>query len=189
VTVSTLEQASEIQARRRGISSTIRIRALQVLLWVLVVSGPVAALVVSAHLSVLSGRLEVVQGATSAADPPADTAGVEGFAELFIAAYLDAGEGSTTGLDGFVDSVALDGVEAGSWSVVRTTSLGAEEIAPGYFAVTVAVNLIAQPAGGDPTPVPQSVGTFFYSVGVAETDSGWRVVGLPALVPAPTFRR
>ena len=185
MTASTATEASATEARHRRISPTISIRALQVLLWVLVVSGPVAALVVSAHLSALNDRLDVVQAATSAADPPADTAGVEGFAELFIAAYLDAGEGSTIGLDGFVDSVALDGVEAGSWSAVRTTSLGAKEVAPGYFAVTVAVNLIAQPTDSDQASAPELVGTFFYSVGVAETDSGWTVVGLPSLVPAP----
>ena len=108
-----------------------------------------------------------------------------GFAELFIATYLHAGEGSTAGLDRFVDGVAFDGVEAGSWSVVRTTSLGATEIAPGYFAVTVAVELIAHAPGGDSTLVPEPVGTLFYSVGVAETDSGWTVVGLPSLMPAP----
>jgi hypothetical protein len=185
VTAGILEEVSATETRRRRINPIIPIRALQVLLWLLVVSGPVAALVVSAQLSALSGRLDVVQTATSAADPPAYTAGVEGFAELFIAAYLDAGEGSSTGLDGFVDGGALDGVEAGSRSAVGTTSLGAKEVAPGYFAVTVAVNLIAHTTGSDPTLTPQSVGTIFYSVGVAETDSGWTVVGLPSLVPAP----
>ncbi len=184
MTAGTVKDVSVAGDRRRRVNPTIPIRALQVLLWLLVVSGPAAALVVSAQLSALNSRLESVLVAATAADPPADSAGVEGFAELFIAAYLDAGEDST-GLDGFVDGITLDGVEAGSWSAVRTVSLGATEIAPGYFAVTVAVNLIAHTTGSDPTSAPQSVGTFFYSVGVAETDSGWAVVGLPSLVPAP----
>jgi len=185
MTASTVRDVSAAEGRRRRVNPTIQIRALQALLWLLVVSGPAAALVTAAHLSALNSRLESVQAAVAAADPPADTAGVEGFAELFIATYFDAGEGSTAGLAMFVDGVALDGVEAGFWSAVRTTSLGATEIAPGYFAVTVAVNLIAHATGSDPTPVPQSVGTLFYSVGVAETDSGWTVVGLPSLMPAP----
>jgi hypothetical protein len=156
-----------------------------VLLWLLVVAGPAAALVTTAHLSTLNSRLEAIQAAAAAADPPADTPGVEGFAELFIAAYLDAGEGSATGLDPFVDGIALDGVDAGSWSAVQTTSLGATQIAPGYFAVTVAVELIAHAIRSDSTSAPVPVGTLFYSVGVAETDSGWTVVGLPSLIPAP----
>jgi hypothetical protein len=167
------------------VNPTIPIRALQVLLWLAVVSGPVTALVGIAHLAALNSRLEVVESAASAADPPADSSGAAGFAELFIAAYFDAGEDSTTGLDRFVEGVALDGVEAGSWSVVRTASLGAGEITPGYFSVMVAVELIAHTTAGDPTAPSEPVGTLFYSVAVAETDSGWTVIGLPSLMPAP----
>jgi hypothetical protein len=167
------------------VNPAIPIRALQVLLWLLVVLGPAAALVGIAHFAALIGRLEAVESAAAAVDPPADSRGAAGLAELFIAAYLDAGEGSTAGLDMFVDGVALEGVEPGSWSVVRTASLGAEEITPGYVSVTVAVELIAHTPGGDPTTPPESVGTLFYSVAVAETDFGWTVVGLPSLMPAP----
>jgi hypothetical protein len=167
------------------VNPAISIRALQVLLWLLVVSGPAAALVGITRLTALNSRLEVIQSAASAPDPPADSRGATGFAELFIAAYLDAGEGSTAGLDGFVDGVALEGVEPGSWSVVRTASLGTEEITPGYFAVTVAAELVAHPIGSDATSVPEPVGTLFYTIGVAETDAGWTVVGLPSLMPAP----
>ena len=179
MTAGTVRDVSAVEGRRRrSANPIIPIRALQVLLWLLVVSGPAAALFATAHLSELNDRLAVVQAATAAADPPADTAAFEGFAELFITAYLDAGKGSTTGLDRFVDGVALDGVDAGSWSVVRTASLGAEEVAPGYFAVTLAVDLIAHDTRDDLTATTESVGTVFYSVGVAETDSGWTVVGL-----------
>lgn len=185
MTTGTAGEVAAAQGRRRRVNPTILIRALQVLLWLLVVSGPAAALVGIAGLAALNSRLEVVKEAAAAADPPADTAVVEGFAELFIAAYLDAGEDSTTGLDPFVDGVALDGVDAGSWSAGRTTSLGATEVAPGYFAVTVAVELIAHATGSDSTSAPVSVGTLFYSVGVADTDSGWTVVAVPSLIPAP----
>lgn len=185
MTTNTVRDVSAAEGRRWRVNPTIPIRALQALLWLLVVSGPAAALVATAHLSTLSSRLEVIQAAAAAADPPADSSGAAGFAELFISVYLVAGEDSTTGLDTFVDGVALDGVEAGSWSVVRTTSLGATEIAPGYFAVTVAAELIARATGTDSTSAPEPFGTLFYSVGVAETDSGWAVVALPSLIPAP----
>ncbi|MEX2623971.1 MAG: conjugal transfer protein [Acidimicrobiia bacterium] len=186
MTAGTVGDVLAAEDRRRRVNPTIAIRALQALLWLLVVSGPAAALVLASHFSALNGRLEAVESAAAAADPSVGSSGAAGFAELFMAAYLDADEGSTIGLDRFVDGFALDGVEAGHWSVVRTTSLGGTEIAPGYFAVTVAVELIAQAADSDSTSVPEQVGMLFYSVGVAETDSGWTVAGLPSLMPAPS---
>lgn len=185
MTAGTVRDMSAAESRQRRMNPTIPIRALQALLWLLVVSGPAAALVATAQLSALNNQLEVVQAAAAAPDPSAGSSGAAGFAELFISAYLAAGEGSTTGLDTFVDDVALVGVEAGSWSVVRTTSLGATEIAPGYFAVTVAAELTAGVTDSDSTSAPAPFGTFFYSVGVTETDSGWTVVALPSLIPAP----
>jgi hypothetical protein len=107
---------------------------------------------------------------------------VEGFAELFITAYLSAGEDAIDALDPFVDEVALDGVEAGSWSAVRTTSLGAQQVSLGYYAVTVAAEVVTTGSGVDGQPV----GTRYFSVGVAETMTGWVVTGLPALVPPPS---
>jgi hypothetical protein len=185
MTAGTVRDVPASEARRPRLNPIIPIRGLQALLWLLVVSGPAAALVATAHLSTVSSQLEVVQAAATAADRPADSSGASGFAELFIATYLDAGEDSTTGLERFVDGITLDGVEAGSWSVVRTTSLGAEEIAPGYFSVTVAAELITHTTGSDSTSVAEPVGMLFYSIGVAEADSGWTVVGLPSLMPAP----
>jgi hypothetical protein len=185
VTAGTFKDVTMTGDRRRRANPTLPIRALQVFLWLLVLSGPAAALVATAHLSALNSQLEVVRAAADAAEPSTDPSGAAGFAELFIAAYLEPGEGSTSGLDRFMDSMALDGVEAGSWSVVRTASLDAEEISPGYFAVTVAAELIAHTIGSDSASVPEPVGTLFYSVGIAETDSGWAVVGLPSLMPAP----
>ena len=184
MTAGAIKEMSAAENRQRRVNPTIPIRALQALLWLLVLSGPAAALVVTAHLSTLSSQLEVVQAAAAAPDPTAGSSGAAGFAELFISAYLAAGEGSTR-LDTFVDDVAVDGVEAGSWSVVRTTSLGATEIASGYFAVTVAAELTAHVTDSDSTSAPARFGTLFYSVGVAETDSGWTVVALPSLIPAP----
>ena len=51
--------------------------------------------------------------------------------------------------------------------------------------MTVAAEVVAADvdAAGQPVWVP--VGTRFYSVGVAGTTSGWTIVGLPSLMPAP----
>lgn len=169
---------------RRGLSPALTVRVLHIVLWLLVISGPVAALLVATQVSSLRDQLELVDIGAGVEVPP-DTTGAEGFAELFIATYLDAGENSTDGLLPFVDGVSLDGVKGGSWSVTTTTSLGAKEVAPGYYAVTVAAEVVAADADGEGQPVWVPVGTRFYSVGVAETTTGWTIVGLPTLVPAP----
>ena len=169
---------------RRGWNPVLTVRAMHIVLWLLVISGPVTALLVATQLSSLSDRLDLVNIEAGGEMPP-DTAGAEGFAELFIATYLGSGEDSTDALGPFLDNVSLVGVESGSWSATRTTSLGASEVAPGYYAVTVAAEVVAaeSDADGHPTWVP--AGTRFYSVGVAETTIGWAITGLPALMPAP----
>jgi len=166
------------------VSPLLMVRVLQVVLWLLVVSGPVAAVLVTARVSALAGRLETLDNGVAVEVPP-DTAGVEGFAELFVAAYLGAGEDSAAALRPFLDGPSLDGVAEGSWRAVRTTSLGARQIGPGYFAVTVAADVVAADIDSDGQPVWVPVGTRFYSVGVVETETGWAVAGLPTLVAAP----
>ncbi len=173
--------------RRRALawlSPLLMVRVLQVVLWLLVVSGPVAAFLVTAHVSALEGRLDTL-GSSTAVEVPPDTAGVEGFAELFVAAYLGAGEDSAGALRVFLDDRSLDGVVVGSWRAVRTASLGARQVGPGYFAVTVAAEVVASESSSDGQGVWVPVRTGFYSVGVVETGSGWAVTGLPALVAAP----
>jgi hypothetical protein len=144
--------------RTLRLSPTAAVRILQVVLWVLVATGPIAALVVASQLSSLDDRLDSI-AVRPAAEPATDTAGARGVAELFVASYVTAHDDSADG----------------PWMVMRTVSLGTEDVAPGYVAVTVAVDLSG----------PDGPATWFYSVGVAETAGGWAATGLPALVAAP----
>ncbi len=180
----TREVLPEQHGISRWVGPLLTVRVMQVALWLLVVSGPVAAVLLATHVSALAGRLELI-GSEVTVVAPSDTSGVEGFAELFIAAYLGAGEDSPEALSRFMSGASLDGMAGGSWIVTRTASLGAREIAPGYFAVTVAAEVVgADPESGQGALwVP--VGTRFYSVGVTETEAGWVVTGLPTLLPAP----
>ena len=164
-------------------SPALTVRVLNITLWLFVISGPVAAAFVATRVTSLSERVDLVD--IGAVEMPRDTSGAEGFAELFIAAYLTAGEPSTTDLSPFLDRTSPVRVETGSWSATRTMSLGAEHVAPGYYAVTVAAEVVAADSDGEGRPVWVPVGTLFYSVGVAETDSGWATTGLPSLIPAP----
>lgn len=169
---------------RRGWNPVLTVRVLYVVLWLLVISGPVAGVLVATQVSSLGERLAVELSQPGVEASP-DTTGAEGFAELFIAAYLGAGNGSAEDLGPFLDATSLARVEGGSWSVTNTTSLGAVEVAPGYYAVTVAAEVVAADTDSEGQPVWVPVGTRFYSVGVAETETGWAIVGLPSLIPAP----
>ena len=106
--------------QHRALNPLLAIRAVQVVLWMLVISGPVAAVLVANQVSSIGDRLDTLS-TRDAVEVPPDTSGVEGFAELFIAAYLGAGEDSIGALDPFLDDVALDGVEA-----VAGSALGPE---------------------------------------------------------------
>jgi len=181
VTVDAIQETvADKKPRRLQLSPLLTIRAIQIVLWLLVISGPVAALLLANRVSSIGDRLDTL-GASTAVEVPPDTSGVEGFAELSIAAYLGTGEDSIDALDPFLDDVALDGVETGSWSAVRTTSLGATEVSPGYYAVVVVAEVVAT----DPESGDRPVGVRYFSVGVVETTTGWVVSGLPALIPRP----
>jgi hypothetical protein len=134
-----------------------RLSALRAALWVLIAAGPLVGGAVWIRLDVVSQQLAHVVG--QAADgPTGPTSDVEGVAELALADLLETpkdGEASPT--------------------VVRTVSLGAEELEPGYYAVTVG----AARAGDAEAQVS------FYVLGVISTSSGWAVTGPPALVAGP----
>jgi hypothetical protein len=167
----------------RGPGPLVWIWLLRAVLWLLVVAGPVAVSVLWVQVSGLRHRVETVSRQAVVA-LPTDSAGVEGFAELFVAAFLSADDGAAPALSGFVDARWLQVVEQGGWSAVRTVSLGARELAPGYFAVTVAAEVLARDTdSGAAAGVP--VGLRFFTVGVVDTASGWVAVGPPALVAAP----
>lgn len=183
------DTVQESRVSRRAAKSTwsnplLAVRALQVVLWLLVGSGPMAAVLLAVQVSALRVRVEAVAGQAAVEVPP-DMTGVEGFAELFIAAYLGAGEDSPEALAAFMDGLSLDGVVDGSWFATRTVSLGAREVSPGYYAVTVAAEVLATDPDSVDQPAWITVGTRFYSVGVARTESGWVVAGLPSLVAQP----
>jgi len=183
----TAETARDDTPRDRDTSRiwnpALTVRVLNITLWLFVISGPVAAVFVATQVTSLSEQVDLLD--IGAVEIPPDTTGAEGVAELYIAAYLTAGEDSTTDLYPLLDRASPDRVEAGSLSATRTVSLGAEQVEPGYYAVTVAAEVVAIDTDGEGRPVRVPVGTRFYSVGVVETTTGWAITGLPSLAPAP----
>ena len=161
-----------------------QVRWLQVALWLLVISGPIAATVLAFGISGLDSRVDALSRQTAAA-PIADSAGAEGFAELYVASVLASEATAAQGLSGIAE-LPPGGASEGGWFASRTVSLGAEELAPGYFAVTVAAEVVAEDPDLELEGGWAGVGTRFYTLGVVETDSGWVATGLPTLVARPT---
>lgn len=138
----------------------VSVRLFRVALWLLVIAGPVTAGWVAAQVATMSGDLAAVTDQVAATAPTVSTAEVEGFAELAVAEFLRQVDNGSP--------------QAGSpvGAAVHTVSVGAEEVAPGYFAVTVAAD---QPTAG----------VRFYTIGIASTEAGWATVSRPSLVAAP----
>lgn len=152
--------ATESSANRS--SGLVSVRVFRVVLWLMVIAGPVTAGWVAAQAATMSGDLAVLADQVAATVPTVSTAEVEGFAELAVAEFLREARGESDPSD----SAEADGVGA------RTVSVGADEVAPGYFAVTVAAS-------------HPSSGIAFYTIGIASTAAGWSAVSRPSLVAAP----
>lgn len=107
---------------------------------------------------------------------------VAGFAELAVRHWVDASEESPD-LDGlFVGDVELRGVDAGARRAVGASTVGARPIGEGYWAVTVAVEVLEADTAGVLVPA----GVWHVEVGIVRGDDGsLGAVGTPALVPAP----
>lgn len=155
--------------------SVLLTRLGHIALWLLVACGAgagVASLTLHANTA----------AATAPAAPPTPTTPAEGFAELYVAAYLGrAGHGTEDAIAAFYPAtVALADVTPGAVWVARTAAVTAEEESPGYWAVTVAADVLtAGEDGWNPATLR------YYTVGVAEVGGALTATGLPSQVAAP----
>lgn len=158
------------------------------LAWGLLVAGPVLGGWAIVSQPGAARPAPVVQSSSS------DVAGPGGFAELYVAAFLRAGEGSQSELAVFYSgardlelSGKLDAVQVGQIAAVRV-----REIAPGrYWSVTVAARVLepaassASSGAGGGQPVLRM--RFFQVPVEADREGGpLAALALPAEVAAPT---
>ncbi|MFD4715342.1 hypothetical protein ACFWN5_37560 [Streptomyces sp. NPDC058430] len=162
------------------------------LAWALLISGPV-----------LGGWAIVSQPSADAAPAPVvqssngDTAGPGGFAEMYVAAFLRAGEGSQGELAAFYSRAGdlelggkPDAVQVGQIAAVRV-----KEIAPGrYWSVTVAARVL-EPSVKNSTDSSTGadqplIRMRFFQVSVEADRGGGPLasLALPSEVAAPTGR-
>ncbi|MFF1690797.1 conjugal transfer protein [Streptomyces sp. NPDC058254] len=158
------------------------------LVWALMIAGPV-----------LGGWALVSQPSADARPAPVvqsssgDVAGPGGFAEMYVAAFLRAGEGSQNELAAFYPRAAdlelggkPDAVQVGQIAAVRV-----KEVASGrYWSVTVAARVLEptpKNSAGSGTEQPLIRLRFFQVPIEADRDSGpLTALALPAEVAAPS---
>lgn len=165
---------------RRRVGPATMVRAGAAGLWVLVVLGAVSG------VAALARPAPGSQGA--AAPPPASPVAAAGWAQLYVARWLSAGDGDEEQLRPFFPGVpSLTGVRSGGLWAARTAAVAAVETSPGYWSVTVGADVMAADKAGGWTPA----GTRYYLVAVAATPGGAALVatGLPAQVTAPALAR
>ncbi|MFD8416560.1 conjugal transfer protein [Streptomyces sp. NPDC059650] len=173
-------------AQMAGLSRLVRVGV-----WALVVSGP--ALGMLAFLSSSGPAQGVAQPVVAAT--PASPVGPAAVAELFVAAYLQAGQGTERDLAPYYSgSVALS-VKPGTRTATQSTVIASREVQPGYWSITVAANVTAHDDKGK----SKRLGVQYFRVGIqavgpagaggteqGATVAGYAATSLPAQVAAPT---
>ncbi|MFZ3494564.1 conjugal transfer protein [Streptomyces sp. 5.8] len=177
------------QTSTAGLSGAARLARIGA--WILIASGPLLG------ITSLLGSPTQAQSATVTA-PTAQTAsdtGPSGFAQLYVVAYIEAGQGSEGSLRPyFSGSVTLTNTP-GTRSATRTVAVTSREVQPGYWAVTVAARIAQKDAKG----AYVDAGLRYYQVPVQalgpasaggsnrndESTLGYTATALPAQVAAP----
>ncbi|WP_405185796.1 conjugal transfer protein [Streptomyces anulatus] len=171
-------------------------------MWAMLVAGPVLGVwaLLSAPAVVVSASQPVRQDRAGSEEG----AGPGGFAELFLSAYLTAGEGTESTLAPFLPparGVVLE-ADAGSQTVERLAAVKVRRAGGGYWSVTVAA--LVKPASGEApgggrgaksgsggTGAGAQAGVLrYFQVPVRAGKGGaWSAVALPAEVGAPVQRQ
>lgn len=120
------------------------------------------------------------RAAVAAAAP--SPVGPSGFAQLFVDAYLPAGQENTASLASFMaDPPGLADVTAGRLAATSTTALDATVVSPGYWTVEVAAQVEELDRSGQWDPL----GVRFYRVGVIDRGGRYVATSLPEEVAGP----
>lgn len=147
-------------------------------LWGLVAAAVVFAGLAWARPAASSTPLSVVVGEQARWD-------VAGFAELFVAQYVDAGDGDEALLAPFLGGEtpsALAGADSGGWFASSTTTTAIVDTGRERWRVTVAAALLRRDSESTSYV---SIGVRFFEVEVVATGSGLSATSLPWIAPAP----
>ncbi|WUS97721.1 conjugal transfer protein [Streptomyces sp. NBC_00708] len=158
-------------------------KMITVVVWVLVLAGPLLAFFAIAVAS--SSRATTTAGTQSRTESAPSATGPSGFAELYVAAYLAAGEGTEEDLLPYYSEPVTFANEPGSRSASRVVTVAAQQVEKGYWSVTVAARVSAKDKAGKMT----DRGMHYYRVGVQVSGTpeagGTIEPSKPAKAPAP----
>lgn len=141
-------------------------------MWLLLLSG-----------SVLSGGALVLVSSADAAPvvPKSQEIGPSGFAELYVAAFLAAGNGNEENLRiWYPGAPDLQDVKPNARYAARTAALQVTAVTPTYWSVTVAADVL-----GTEGAEVRSLGTNAYRVAIVNDAGRYVATGLPAQIPLP----
>ncbi|MFJ8015028.1 conjugal transfer protein [Streptomyces sp. NPDC096339] len=166
-------------------------RLVRVGVWALIASGP--ALGVMALL----GSSGAVHAAPKpiAAPSPGSQVGPAGFAQLFVTAFLEAGQGTERDLAPYYPGPVALAAKPGTRTATRSTVIASREVQAGYWSITVASDVTVQDDKGK----PKRLGVQYFRVGIqaigttgaggaatsAKAVTGYSATSLPAQVAAP----
>ncbi|GAA1923639.1 conjugal transfer protein [Streptantibioticus ferralitis] len=151
--------------------------------WLLLFSGPFLG--GAALLSQAMAPAHAVEQGTAAQRPvaaPGDQVGPAGWADLYVDAYVAAGQGGEQQLAAYYPAAAqlrLSGTP-GAQHAVATDAVHVQQVGAGYWAVTVAVQVadLGKDSGG-----PSQLR--YFQVPVRSAGKGFVAAALPAAVSAP----
>ncbi|MFJ5035537.1 conjugal transfer protein [Streptomyces sp. NPDC088560] len=160
--------------------------------WLLLIGGPLLA------VAALLRPVTAVGAPALAPKAPVvvrDTAGPAGFAQLYVAAYVEAGKGSEASLAPYyplMRDISLQ-AEPGAQHAERLAAVRVSQVSPGYWSVTVAALITssskssaASGQGGSPDEAGADPVLRYFRVPVkAAGPSGYEAAALPAEVAAP----
>ncbi|GHE13804.1 conjugal transfer protein [Streptomyces alanosinicus] len=162
--------------------------------WLLLIAGPLLA--VAAFLRPVTAVGAPVPAPKSSV-VVRDTSGPAGFAQLYVAAYVEAGKGSEASLAPYyprMRDISLQ-AEPGAQHAGRLAAVRVTQVAPGYWSVTVAALVTSSSKaaavsdqsaqGGGQAEAGPVLRYFQVAVKAAGSGGGYEAVALPAEVGAP----
>lgn len=158
--------------------------------WLLLLAGPLLGLAALLRPIPAAGVAPSAAKASSAV--VRDTAGPAGFAQLYVAAYVEAGKGSEASLAPYyplMRDISLE-AKAGAQHAERLAAVRVTQVSSGYWSVTVAARITsaAKASVAEKNDEAGSVAVLRYfqvPVRAAGSGGGYAAAALPAEVAAP----
>ncbi|GJF30259.1 hypothetical protein KNE206_29590 [Kitasatospora sp. NE20-6] len=124
--------------------------------------------------------------------------GPAGFAQLYVQAYLAAGNGTENNVAPYYSGTLSLNNPPAARTAATTVVMASTQVSPGYWSVTVAADVVAHPQGGSAT----DTGLHYFQVGIEATGPeaaggaqqgtgpvGYTATSLPAEISAPSSLR